>query len=206
MPPFGLKKPSPNVSPSQRAPLLGNAVSAAYWYSTMAHDVFGFSFAAAAHRPAQSFSSVKSAHGFPQRPLVQPRPTPPGLWFVAARARSVTGAGTAPSRVRARPRALTRLRARAWLVIHVHAGVATGAGAGICAAWSSGTGAGRRWPAGTTSCQGKVKYWSVGGTVRSNHSLEARPNIKTPGPRSGASYYPLRGPGVLLSVPPQLER
>ena len=44
------------------------------------------------------------------------------------------------------------------------------------------------------------------GRVRPNPSLEARPNIKTPGPRSGASYYPHRGPGVLLSVPPQLER
>ena len=42
--------------------------------------------------------------------------------------------------------------------------------------------------------------------VRPNPSLEARPNIKTPGPRSGAGYYPHRGPGVLLSVPPQLER
>ena len=39
-----------------------------------------------------------------------------------------------------------------------------------------------------------------------NPSLEARPNIKTPGPRSGAGYYPPRGPGVLLLVPPQLER
>ena len=44
------------------------------------------------------------------------------------------------------------------------------------------------------------------GTVLPNPSLEARPNIKTPGPRSGAGYYPHRGPGVLLSVPPQLER
>ena len=42
--------------------------------------------------------------------------------------------------------------------------------------------------------------------VTPNPSLEARPNIKTPGPRSGAGYYPHRGPGVLLSVPPQLER
>ena len=35
---------------------------------------------------------------------------------------------------------------------------------------------------------------------RPNPSLEARPNIKTPGPRSGAGYFPLCGPGVLLSV------
>ena len=39
-----------------------------------------------------------------------------------------------------------------------------------------------------------------------NPSLEARPNIKTPGPRSGLAHFPPRGPDVLLSVPPQLER
>ena len=44
------------------------------------------------------------------------------------------------------------------------------------------------------------------GRALPNPSLEARPNIKTPGPRSGAGYYPHRGPGVLLLVPPQLER
>ena len=44
------------------------------------------------------------------------------------------------------------------------------------------------------------------GHVRPNPSLEARPNIKTPGPRSGLAHFPLRGPGVLLLVPPQLER
>ena len=42
--------------------------------------------------------------------------------------------------------------------------------------------------------------------VLPNPSLEARPNIKTPGPRSRLAHFPLRGPGVLLSVPPQLER
>ena len=42
--------------------------------------------------------------------------------------------------------------------------------------------------------------------VQPNPSLEARPNIKTPGPRSGLAHFPPRGPGVLLSVPPQLER
>ena len=42
--------------------------------------------------------------------------------------------------------------------------------------------------------------------VMPNTSLEARPNIKTPGPRSGLAHFPPRGPGVLLSVPPQLER
>ena len=43
-------------------------------------------------------------------------------------------------------------------------------------------------------------------TVRPNPSLEARPNIKTPGPRSGLAHFPPRGPGVLLLAPPQLER
>ena len=42
--------------------------------------------------------------------------------------------------------------------------------------------------------------------VLPNPSLEARPNIKTPGPRSGLAHFPPRGPGVLLLVPPQLER
>ena len=42
--------------------------------------------------------------------------------------------------------------------------------------------------------------------VLPNPSLEARPNIKTPGPRSGLAHFPPRGPAVLLSVPPQLER
>ena len=45
-----------------------------------------------------------------------------------------------------------------------------------------------------------------GHTVTPNPSLEARPNIKTPGPRSGLAHFPPRGPGVLLLVPPQLER
>ena len=39
-----------------------------------------------------------------------------------------------------------------------------------------------------------------------NPSLEARPNIKMPGPRSGLAHFPPRGPGILLLVPPQLER
>ena len=42
--------------------------------------------------------------------------------------------------------------------------------------------------------------------VLPNPSLEARPNIKTPGPRGGRAHFPPRGPGVLLSVTPQLER
>ena len=42
--------------------------------------------------------------------------------------------------------------------------------------------------------------------VLPNPSLEARPNINTPGPRSGLAQFPPRGPGVLPSVPPQLER
>ena len=39
-----------------------------------------------------------------------------------------------------------------------------------------------------------------------NPSLEARPNIKMPGPQSGLAHFPLCGPAILLSVPPQLER
>ena len=42
--------------------------------------------------------------------------------------------------------------------------------------------------------------------VMPNTSLEARPNIKTPGPCGGRAHFPPHGPGVLLSVPPQLER
>ena len=42
--------------------------------------------------------------------------------------------------------------------------------------------------------------------VLPNPSLEARPNIKTPGPRGGRAHFPPHGPGVLLLVPPQLER
>ena len=60
-----------------------------------------------------------------------------------------------------------------------------------------------------------TKVSNTGGTLRTlpllpavmpNPSLEARPNIKTPGPRSGLAHFPPHGPGVLLSVPPQLER
>ena len=42
--------------------------------------------------------------------------------------------------------------------------------------------------------------------VRPNPSFEARPNGKPPGPAPGEAYYPSAGPGVLPSVPPQLER
>ena len=41
---------------------------------------------------------------------------------------------------------------------------------------------------------------------RPNPSLEARPNGKPPGPAPGCAYHPSAGPGVLPSVPPQLER
>ena len=51
-----------------------------------------------------------------------------------------------------------------------------------------------------------VLHASYRGPALPNPSLEARPNSKTPGPRSGLAHFPPRGPGVLLSVPPQLER
>ena len=51
-----------------------------------------------------------------------------------------------------------------------------------------------------------VLHASHRGPALPNPSLEARPNSKTPGPRSGLAHFPPRGPGVLLSVPPQLER
>jgi hypothetical protein len=38
-----------------------------------------------------------------------------------------------------------------------------------------------------------------------NPSFEARPNIKMPGPRSGAGYHPLRGPGILLLVSASIQ-
>ena len=50
-----------------------------------------------------------------------------------------------------------------------------------------------------------VALWS-NVNLRPNPSLEARPNIKTPGPRCGLAHFPPRGPGVLLLAPPQLER
>ena len=51
-----------------------------------------------------------------------------------------------------------------------------------------------------------VLHASHRGAALPNPSLEARPNIKTPGPRGGRAHFPPHGPGVLLSVPPQLER
>ena len=51
-----------------------------------------------------------------------------------------------------------------------------------------------------------VLHASLRGPALPNPSLEARPNIKTPGPRSGLAHFPPHGPGVLLLVPPQLER
>ena len=47
---------------------------------------------------------------------------------------------------------------------------------------------------------------SAQNAARPNPSLEARPNIKTPGPRSGLAHFPPCGPVILLPVPPQLER
>ena len=55
-------------------------------------------------------------------------------------------------------------------------------------------------------CLCALRNHAVSNAVKPNPSLEARPNIKTPGPRSGRAHFPPRGPGVLLSVPPQLER
>ena len=42
--------------------------------------------------------------------------------------------------------------------------------------------------------------------VKPNPSLEARPNIKMPGPHSGLAHFPPCGPVISLPVPPQLER
>ena len=68
-----------------------------------------------------------------------------------------------------------------------------------------GAGSTRSRLRGTTG-PSQARQQCTPGAVLPNPSLEARPNIKTPGPRSGAGYYPHRGPGVLLLVPPQLER
>ena len=76
------------------------------------------------------------------------------------------------------------------------------------------------WPASLVSAerfvfaplhQNQLPQWHtthlpVTAPVMPNPSLEARPNIKTPGSRSGLAHFPPRGPGVLLLVPPQLER
>ena len=57
------------------------------------------------------------------------------------------------------------------------------------------------------SCpSGTLHVFPLPHTVLPNPSLEARPNIKTPGPRSGLAHSPPHGPGVLLLVPPQLKR
>ena len=53
---------------------------------------------------------------------------------------------------------------------------------------------------------GTLHFFPLPHAVLPNPSLEARPNIKTPGPRSGLAHSPLCGPAILLSVPPQLER
>ena len=52
----------------------------------------------------------------------------------------------------------------------------------------------------------QIKEVGLPRAVRPNPSLEARPNIKTPDPRSGLAHFPPRGPGVLLLAPPQLAR
>ena len=68
-----------------------------------------------------------------------------------------------------------------------------------------GTGSAGCAPQGVTGpCQAHRQRGA--GAALPNPSLEARPNIKTPGPRSGLAHFPPRGPAVLLSVPPQLER
>ena len=62
------------------------------------------------------------------------------------------------------------------------------------------------WSTKVNNTGGTLRILPLPPTVMPNPSLEARPNIKTPGPRSGLAHFPPRGPGVLLSVPPQLER
>ena len=73
-------------------------------------------------------------------------------------------------------------------------------------AWSARSGLLLIWSTKVHNTGGTLRTLPLPPTVMPNPSLEARPNIKTPGPRSGLAHFPPRGPGVLLSVPPQLER
>ena len=73
-------------------------------------------------------------------------------------------------------------------------------------AWSARSGFPSFFFSKVSSPSGTLPVFPFPHTVLPNPSLEARPNIKTPGPRSGLAHFPPHGPGVLLSVPPQLER
>ena len=73
-------------------------------------------------------------------------------------------------------------------------------------AWAARSGKPSRRLTKITKTSGTLRFLPLPHRVMPNPSLEARPNIKTPGPRSGLAHFPPRGPGVLLSVPPQLER
>ena len=73
-------------------------------------------------------------------------------------------------------------------------------------AWPARSGMLQIWSTKVNNTGGTLRTMPLPPTVMPNPSLEARPNIKTPGPRSGRAHFPPRGPGVLLSVPPQLER
>ena len=68
-----------------------------------------------------------------------------------------------------------------------------------------GAGGSRGRQAGTTRSS-QPQRLRKHGTARPNPSFEARPNGKPPGPAPGEVYHPSAGPGILPSVPPQLER
>ena len=73
-------------------------------------------------------------------------------------------------------------------------------------AWPARSGLLLIWSTRVNNTGGTLHTLPLLPTVMPNPSLEARPNIKTPGPRGGLAHFPPRGPGILLSVPPQLER
>ena len=73
-------------------------------------------------------------------------------------------------------------------------------------AWSARSGLHSFFLTKVSCPSGTLHVFPFPHTVLPNPSLEARPNIKTPGPRGGRAHFPPRGPGVLLSAPPQLER
>ena len=73
-------------------------------------------------------------------------------------------------------------------------------------AWPARSGLLLVWSSKVNNTGGTLRTLPIPPAVMPNPSLEARPNIKTPGPRGGRAHFPPRGPGALLSVPPQLER
>ena len=73
-------------------------------------------------------------------------------------------------------------------------------------AWPARSGLLLVWSTKVNNTGGTLRTLPLPPTMMPNPSLEARPNIKTPGPRSGLAQFPPHGPGDLLSVPPQLER